>query len=913
MERQTAAPTPAPIATAAATQPWTATRCHRLLRPLLAHVASLRKERAWKPLSGHDETRISVQVRKSGDKPVQRKYSTKRAAAAAARKLGGLGTRTGHGNLTTPPRHLPRRQASNRSPHHAALPTPFLRRIRDHQFSSPGNAVDEPEPAPLLPMAMPSTTTAAAAAAATTGSRCYHSGAVCGSRCTFELEFSGFRAMTEPEIFTLYESVFRAFDSLLRATCPRRNRVAGPRSLLALCLRKVPEYVAELEYWDEKDADENGTKSALNDSQVSFEVYSELEALGAVDGWHHLCLVVRAHGVRVIQEAVSDDLLDDAVADLLIRLCREYMPVAEFSDLVDSFVLRRYPRPVNFDQDLFACRDLQPLQTLRKFEASEAPPLLLDRLARLLSSGLLPVDWILTKSFSPLWTLAARRLGSKRPCQDAADFIISSIEMLCRLVSSGAKGTGNETVYRAQQALVRAVGALGSMVLLGHEGSRASVPAARTSNENLDRRVEYIIHTCSEKLGDRGKKDETGTVAARQDLGVYLLALCEFLSFDLRSTSSASTVKGAWEGVLDCKGNASLVLQYDATISLASAMAHCCSRGTNLPANDYVSQLYDKLSTLSLPTHALNGMRVDLAFCLADQTGDLRHLAFAENLRARASMAAAAEAARTLGEPDVGGSNSRISERTSFAGFCWDDGIGEWVMVSTASSTLPTAPPCRRWTRASLPATAGPPGARQRVQRCRDRLARTVLDSESDSAASTTDENESDMGTDEDGETQSTPATETSPISLAGPAKRRFTDDQSQHASSGRKPQKRRQTTPSPPALVSREYGMMRLAVSANTGADDDLLFDDSGEEDEEESSNSSNSVTIGLLSPPKQHRARNAVVASNSRRVSPLERAQQGPPISSRPPLKKRRISTNVIGLDSDDESSDDELSLHY
>src|SRR6187549_504190 len=31
-------------------RPWTATRCHRLLRPLLAHIASLRKERIQRGL-----------------------------------------------------------------------------------------------------------------------------------------------------------------------------------------------------------------------------------------------------------------------------------------------------------------------------------------------------------------------------------------------------------------------------------------------------------------------------------------------------------------------------------------------------------------------------------------------------------------------------------------------------------------------------------------------------------------------------------------------------------------------------------------------------------------------------------------------------------------------------------------------
>jgi hypothetical protein len=478
------------------------------------------------------------------------------------------------------------------------------------------------------------------------------------------------------EKFGLYESVIKAFDSLLRVTSPRKDQAAGSQSLLAMCLRKVPAYIAALEEWEAKDAEENGERPAAQGAGMSFEVYSDLESLGPFEGWKHLSFVVRAHGVKIIQDAASEGLLEDPVTDMLIRLCLEYMPFTECLGLINTFVVRQYPKPNPSDNDLFASPPLRPLRVLRSCRASSST-LLQGILADLLADGLLPADWILTKSFMALWPPTVRLITEMKPCQDTADFVIITLEQLCNLASPRRPRGVPQTRLRGkpQNTLISAIAALGSVVLLSEEGSsQGPGPSSAARAATLKRRIEYVVKTCSENL----KRQKKGG----KKLGTYLLALCSFLS--LETGSASAVIEASWEGVQNCRGNNSLMLQYDATTALMSAMAHYCSRGTGLAPNVYLSQFCDKLETLRLPNGALRNMRVDGALRLAELTGDLRDLAFAESLRAKLKAAATNSTPKWTPR-----SSTDKKHANSFSGIRWDDGISEWVAATPATDQLP--------------------------------------------------------------------------------------------------------------------------------------------------------------------------------------------------------------------------------
>ncbi|KAK4137807.1 hypothetical protein BT67DRAFT_432000 [Trichocladium antarcticum] len=650
-------------------QPWTATRCHRLLRPLLAHIAALRKDKERRDLIGAGsgsaaisqtaKPRRTVLGKRSypgsdsdyNDKKICRKYSSK-----ASRR------RSSSEHSSTPQRNAQkqRRQPGNRGSQDVVLPTPFLRRVRNHLPSSPSQAPDEPfQEAP-----------------AQASKRCSHLGACCKTRCVFETELAGLRSSIDGERHGLYESVFKAFDSLLRVTSPRKNQAAGPKSLLAMCLRKVPACVAALEEWERGEARENATKSTLQGAGTSFEIYSELEALGAVDGWKHLCLLVRAHGVQIVQDAAAEGLLEDPVADLLIRVSLEYMPATECRSLIDTFVMREYPKPRSADDDLFTSSALQPLRILRCCDTSGVS-VMSGVLSDLLADGRLPPDWILTKSFVSLWPSIVRLVTEMKPCGDTVDLVATTLELLCDLATPKKPRGIPQTRLRGkpQTTLISAVAALGSVVLLSEEGSSQCGGKPTTRAATLRRRIEYVVNTCTARLKRRKK--------GGRKLGTYLLALCSFLSLEADS-ASAAMVEASWKGVQNCRGNEGLMLQYDATTALMSAIAHYCGRGTGLAPNVYLSQFCDKLETLQLPGGALNNMRVDGAFRLVEHTGDLRDLAFAETLRASAAVCATT--------PE----QTRGKKASSFSGIRWDDGISEWVAATPATDLAPAARGPRR-------------------------------------------------------------------------------------------------------------------------------------------------------------------------------------------------------------------------
>ncbi|KAK3302239.1 uncharacterized protein B0T15DRAFT_297811 [Chaetomium strumarium] len=800
-------------------QPWTATRCHRLLRPLLAHIAALRKEKERRTLLQNGlasaasaqsaKPRRTVLGKRSypdsdsdyNDKRPCRKYSSK-----ASRR------RRSTNQLCTPPRTLQkqRRQPGNKAAQDVVLPTPLLRRVRNHQPSSPAQPPDarfQEEPSPA-------------------NSRCSHVGSGCKTKCAFEMELAALRRTVDPERHGLYEPLFKAFDALLRVTSVRPSRAAGPASLLAMCLRKVPAYIAALEDQERKASEDSGTKAAVQDAGLSFEVYSELESLGTVEGWRHLGLLLQAHAVQYIQEAVSEGLIEEPVTDLLIRLCLEYMTATECMGLIKTYVVRQYPKPQSAEDDLFKTPALQPLRILTSCDPSGLS-LRPGIMTELLTNGLLPPDWILTKSFTDLWPSTVRRITEMKPCQDTADFVVATLELLCDRASPKRPRGVPQTRLRGkpQNTLVSAIAALGSVVILSEEGLGESTEASSTARTaTIRRRIEYVVTACSAKLKHIKK--------GGRKLGRYLLALCSFLSLD-GDAASASTVEMCWRGVRSCRGKADLMLQYDATMALISAVSHCCGRGTGFAPRVYLSRFCDKLKTLALPAAALSNMRVDCAFRLAEHTGDLRDLDFAENLQAKA-----ATACTTPEQTSRGGKkkdSNRVKKAPSFSGLRWDDGISEWVAATPAIDVRPPSR-IRRRSRLRCPMesaqgetdmgsdTQGDIASETEPERP-DPDAPTAGggddDDDSIDSASETDEtgNEADTGT-------LSPNTEASPAARCESVSETSASRKRPHPDGSDKPQPASSSSPPVPAggfLAARARRLSRPISRAG----DELAFDD--------------------------------------------------------------------------------------
>ncbi|KAJ4419454.1 hypothetical protein N0V85_001026 [Neurospora sp. IMI 360204] len=502
--------------------------------------------------------------------------------------------------------------------------------------------------------------------------------------------------MVDPEMYSIYESVFRALDALLRATCPPESQTSGSsKSFLAMCLRRIPDYITELEYWEKKDAEANKTKSVIQESKASFDIYSELESLGALGGWKHLRVVVRAHGVKTIQGAIREGLVEDRVAFTLIGLCCMYLPSVEIQDLINVCISRQYPPPDPSVREGLTVKapGLFPLWAFG-FGNGKTKRFMLGKLADLFENCSLPPEWLLVDAFKTtrLDAMAKMFYGAG---QDCVDFLITMINVLSPLMSEGRQKkkpapTSCSSADIASPQMARGVltGAMATLVyqVLRHLDDPDREEAALTQSQRavFVHRVRYIFRTY--------------LLHARKTAGlpspaVYLISLCDFLAFG--TESSASTIAStAWIGAKSSHHNDRLSQQYSTTLAVLTTIVHTYSREIGATsAHAYIPQVCEKIKPLqapgNLPYHPFENIEVDVAFAVAFETNDLQDLAYAEKLWAQKQSVSCPHAmmkAKPYYEERI--RRREGSEGKSFAGFKWDDALSEWVTVDSPDPPL---------------------------------------------------------------------------------------------------------------------------------------------------------------------------------------------------------------------------------
>ncbi|KAJ9154798.1 hypothetical protein NKR23_g2325 [Pleurostoma richardsiae] len=470
-----------------------------------------------------------------------------------------------------------------------------------------------------------------------------------------------------PHRWSLCESVFRALDSLLRSTA-EKTLLPTSKSLLSMCLRKVPEYISELEYWEEKDAEEQGTRSVIKGSSVSFVVYNDLENMGGTSrGWRHLRTVVRAHGVRVIREAVCEGLLDTAFSLVLVKLCTQSQAYVEAEAMLEALTLRQYPKPKTADSTFESSRKMAPLRALRDYgQDFGRTRFVMRQLTVLLHSDQLPAEWLSTKEFDGVWAAIAKAMAGSGPCNDSAAFVIRAVTILSRGTDFFSYGPRtDDTKSLSQHVLISVVASLATLLILSRDDGpvqdRGSPAGQRVSS--ISRRVGYIARACFEDIRRvRGRK--TGWI---RHLLLLTLFLTDCSRGEFKQESGAEPLlEQIWKD-LQAKGKpADRKQTYDTTVAIVCALAHYCGRGACQPAHTYLMKLCDQVESLHLLGSPFKAIRADAAFSLAERTNDLRDLAFAESL----------DATRRTPRRTPG------AQRTAFSGYRWEEGISEWVTLS---------------------------------------------------------------------------------------------------------------------------------------------------------------------------------------------------------------------------------------
>ncbi|KAI9862703.1 MAG: hypothetical protein M1813_004199 [Trichoglossum hirsutum] len=397
--------------------PWTAARCNRLLRPLTSRINILRKEKATNLLRGEQRGGVGDPRLKSSVGPgekddpswIQPGRGTKHHKTYAHRKAGsGKAPSTGNKGVCEP--------LSIAVPGEITIPTPVILRARDINAEPSSNPEIYSEQ--LLAK----------------WNKSHYSGA---SRY-----LSSLRKDADPVTWQLYEGLSSGLDALLRATTTRdNNRMRdsesfqgnlGARSLLSMCLRRVPDYIKLEEAWNDIES-QDGTDgaSAHHETDVASSIFSELECLGTSSkgGWKGLLEVVRSHGIHIICDALGDSVLCERAGEILAWICIENTAFDEAEAIISAMIsaVKNYPEPTNTESPLFHRSACVPLATLDALATtSSRRGYQFRELETLLRTERLPKEWLACRDFTKIWQEAIQALTERNPNYPGAMLLVAT-------------------------------------------------------------------------------------------------------------------------------------------------------------------------------------------------------------------------------------------------------------------------------------------------------------------------------------------------------------------------------------------------------------------------------------------------------------------------------------------------------
>ena len=265
--------------------PWTASRCTRLLRPLVSKLAALRRLRAQNDGNARSSSDDGVEIVSSGQNSIEETATQCEGVwDPLARRTTVKKTYRSRHVMQEKGRHNVGRRSS--TPENLSIPTPLVRRAQANSQPEQSGCNDITEQNVSLFAAKSSSGIA---------------------------RYSGL-CKEISSIQRTQESSMRDFLRILQATRGSSETRVVSRSLFATCLRQMPiamDVERECRLLDNKD----------DKSDVETEAYSMLEEYGACgsQGWSPLGHLVRAHGIHLIHTAIKNELIDhDKVPSFLM-------------------------------------------------------------------------------------------------------------------------------------------------------------------------------------------------------------------------------------------------------------------------------------------------------------------------------------------------------------------------------------------------------------------------------------------------------------------------------------------------------------------------------------------------------------------------------------------------------------------
>jgi hypothetical protein len=645
-------------------QEWTAARCHRLLRALTSRVAILKKELAcfssvpqYENDQGRESARRGKEAVNKGDedwararKRIRSTYSKKSTRNDSGlpgnvQKARGLPSKMGRESLV---------------PGEIAIPTPILARARGE--------LPEEKTAPIIPDVNIYGEPISRNKRSKT--RCVANDG--GSQFQLSESLLDLRKRITATRYTTYEGIYGGLEALLRATNMADPKRKGSSSLLSMSLRAIPRYIAQQEALLRDHMEETGSKSAIENRDISTEIYSELENFGSSgNGWKRLRITVRSHGIQVLSDAMSAGLLDVEFSGALIALCVNTSAIDEAQTLLSALLsFKPFPSP----KTLYDIAN-RPLNMLWKFTGHTGRSSFQYRqLSAMVSNHILPVEWLATKEFGPVWTGVVHSLSPHSDNFEALMFLDLALTMLSEVGTSPIRGERSTITEAAKNTFCSLLTTLSSVVIL----SKGAAISRSTKEVGLAHEYEHVSSLLRSCLV---QQSHSKPALDRQS---HLILLANLLVHDKQEISADS------DDSLICsllrylmrseEGFVTASAVYTSLIEFICLVARCCGRGVSSSGFEHLEHLHQVIESSVYDVEGgniLKGVIVDSAFTFAQQVPDHKHIDYATVMDEKFC------ARRFWGEDSLLSASSRGSEEGR-SEFRWEEGIGEWVTATPA-------------------------------------------------------------------------------------------------------------------------------------------------------------------------------------------------------------------------------------
>ncbi|KAF2745295.1 hypothetical protein M011DRAFT_406860 [Sporormia fimetaria CBS 119925] len=663
-------------------QPWTTSRCNRLLRPISSRLSTLRKQleheqrvagegprgshASWTDASA--KTSASQGVRSRKPRCFDPEWNpTAKSESRNKRTYGGRnGKRAGAAQNVTASISAPRPDG--------VVSTPFVVRSGPRFLDSPQLQFSP----------------------------------VCRRKREGWLfaQTRIFKEQMPPDTAKLVAGLLDAYGKLLKATDESDQYSSqGTKSLLRTCLQKMPNYMALEEHFAELDREEEDIEE---DRDVCDEIYTELEQFFSPShgtGWRHFKEMVRAHGTSLLCDAFAEGMLGLDALDAVVKLCIEASAFDEAEKLLWTYLPSI--KPIGMPASLQAeFRNATPvyLRLVMTYVAASTRHgsghgFDYDLLGFMLAQGLLPLEWLATDCMHPIWNRLVRSLAESDDgiSGHAVRFLQTFMCLACGLPDDDTEEEPGQAASRQLRPSVRQdfrgalnttisdlLALLASAVLVGHDqatgGGKDHITRVTWA---LDSLVIGLLRRTDIECSIENLETTPENILALSQRAFLIVTAASIVHMSVSATDEGNIILEAatlfealnWLARKYSRNEADLATLLGALPPFTSKMIfHAGKKRGDAGTNDlrrFTSSLLS-LGSIRLPHRLWTLKRLALDTCTdyAQCTNDSAHFAYTREVETMLS---------SQGRVLLLRSPSKYDTPSAPRGLRLEEGIGEWV------------------------------------------------------------------------------------------------------------------------------------------------------------------------------------------------------------------------------------------